>query len=240
MSYYTGYELGQPKGLFSDDSSFVTAGSVWASLIDYWAYTGDDQYNDIIQEALLFQRGPGDDYMTPNQTNTEANDDQSAWALAAMTAAEKHFPSKDGSPTWLDLAKKVFDTQVARWDTETCSGGLRWQIFTFNKGYDYKSTQSHGSLFQLAARLAAFTGNQTYSDWAEKTYQWTKFIGFISDDFRVYDGAHTEEDCSIVNRVPWSYNAASFVYGSAIMYNHVCLGRTAVIYPMLIYLDYQL
>ena len=40
-------------------------------LINYWQYTGDDQYNDLVSEGLLFQVGPLDDFMPPNQTKTE-------------------------------------------------------------------------------------------------------------------------------------------------------------------------
>lgn len=155
--------------------------------------------------------------------NAQGNDDQGLWALAAMTAAEQQFPSPLTSVTWLDLAKNVFDLQAARWDTANCGGGLRWQIFTFNNGYDYKQTFSTGVFFQLAARLARFTGNQTYADWAEKSYDWTTSVGLISTDFKVYDGASITSNCSQPVRLQWTYVAADFLYGSAVMYNFVSL-----------------
>lgn len=46
------------------------------ALIDYWYYTGDTQWIDLTQQGLLFQVGPNRDYMPPNQTMTEGNDDQ--------------------------------------------------------------------------------------------------------------------------------------------------------------------
>ena len=193
-------------------------------MVDYWAYTGDDQYNDLVKSALTGQRGSGNDYMPVNQTKTLGNEDQGFWALAAMNAAEKGFPSSSGSIGWLDVAKNVFDEQVLRWDAKTCDGGLRWQIFPFNQGYDYKNSASNGMLFQLAARLAAFTGNSTYVDWAEKAYDWTKSVGFISNESRVYDGAHSTDNCSDVDKIEWSYISACFIYGSAVMYNHVGSG----------------
>lgn len=209
-------------GLFGYECYWDEVGAVWSGMIDYWAYTGDDQYNDLIQQALAGQRGPSNNYMVLNQTKTEGNDDQGMWALAAMNAAEKGLPNASDSPNWLDLAKNVFDSQVRRWDTETCNGGLRWQIFKFNAGYDYKNSISNGVFFQLAARLASFTGNQTYSDWAEKSYDWTKSIDLITDDFNVYDGVRVGNDCKSPNRVQWSHFLACFTYGSAVMYNHVC------------------
>lgn len=48
------------------------------TLIDYWYYTGDTKWNEIIQQGLLFQVGPHNDYMPPNQTMTEGNDDQAS------------------------------------------------------------------------------------------------------------------------------------------------------------------
>ena len=100
------------------------------TLIDYWYYTGDDSWNDDTMEGLLFQVGDKADYMPRNQTKTEGNDDQGFWGLAAMTAAEYKFPDPpDDKPQWLALAQAVFNTQAARWDTEHCGGGLRWQIF---------------------------------------------------------------------------------------------------------------
>ena len=140
-----------------------------------------------------------------------------------MTAAELEFPTASASQniTWLSLAKSVFDLQVARWDTKYCSGGLRWQILTFNNGYNYKNAQSTGTFFQLAARLAKFTGNSTYADWAQKSYDWLSSSTLITSDFKVYDGFIIPE-CDHPSKLQWSYNAANLVYGSAIMYNLVC------------------
>jgi len=110
---------------------------------------------------------------------------------------------------------------VGRWDTTQCGGGLRWQIFTFNQGYDYKNSVSQGLFFQLAARLAHYTGNQTYADWASKSYNWTKSIGLIDSDYSIYDGTKVNGNCSDIAHIQWSYNAGAFMYGSAVMYNYV-------------------
>ncbi len=148
-------------GLFPDPYYFWESGLAWDSLINYWALTGDDTYNDRISEALIFQsNGDKLDFAPVNQSTFLGNDDQSTWALAAMTAAEKGFPSPlfqiDGQQTsnlWAQMAQNVFDEQVLRWDTKSCGGGLRWQIFSFTNGYDYKNSISNGNFMQLAARL---------------------------------------------------------------------------------------
>lgn len=151
-----------------------------------------------------------------------------------MRAAELRFPNPSTSPSWLDLAINVFNDQASRWDTQNCGGGLRWQIFTFNEGYDYKNTASNAAFFQLAARLARYTGNQTYADWATKTYDWISSVGFITDDYRVFDGAFVDGNCSAISRLQWTYNVGAFMYGSAVMTNLVGSAFFALRKPRLI------
>lgn len=150
-----------------------------------------------------------------------------------MRAAELRFPNPSSSPSWLDLAINVFNNQASRWDTKKCGGGLRWQIFTFNDGYDYKNTLSNAAFFQLAARLARYTGNQTYADWATKTYDWTSSVGFITDEYKVFAGASVHGNCSAVNRLQWTYTAGAFMYGSAVMTNLVGSALFAIRKPRL-------
>lgn len=44
---------------------------MFGQMIEYWYYTGDTTYNDVITQGLLAQVGPNNDYMPPNQTKTE-------------------------------------------------------------------------------------------------------------------------------------------------------------------------
>lgn len=190
------------------------------ALIDYWYYTGDTTYNDITEQGLLFQVGPNNDYMPPNQTLTEGNDDQGFWGMAVMTAAEYNFQNPgDGKPQWLALAQAVFNTQAARWDSAECGGGLRWQIFRWNEGFDYKNTISQACFFNLAARLARYTGNQSYADWADRTWDWMISTQFIDpESYYIYDGAHIQ-NCSLIEPYQWTYNAGAFLLGAAAMYS---------------------
>ncbi|KAJ5203593.1 Six-hairpin glycosidase [Penicillium cf. viridicatum] len=86
-----------------------------------------------------------------------------AWGLAAMTVAELEYIEDSSMPSWLNLTEGVFQAQVARWDTGNCNGGLRWQIWPYQNGYNTKDATSNGGLFQLSVRLARYTKNQTYS-----------------------------------------------------------------------------
>ena len=191
-------------------------------MVNYWYYTGDTTYNDVVQEALLHQAGDDGDFMPLNQTKTEGNDDQGFWGMAAMTAAETSFQDPPStSPGWLALAQGVFNTQVTRYDTTTCNGGFRWQIFTFNSGYNYKNSISNGCFFNLAARLALYTGNATYAEWATKTWDWMYGVGLISETYQVFDGTQNTDNCTSKDHNTWTYNAGIFTLGAAAMYNYV-------------------
>lgn len=199
---------------------------MFTALVEYWYLTSDDTWNNITTQGITWQAGPSGSFMPANQTRTEGNDDQSFWAFAAMSAAERNFPDpppSSGSPGWLAMAQAVFNTQAARWDTSTCNGGLRWQIFTFNNGWTYKNTISNGCFFNLAARLAKYTGNSTYADWADTVWDWTGEVGFMTDTYRFWDGADVSNGCGDWNYIEWTYNTGVYLLGAAVMYNLVGL-----------------
>lgn len=222
VKYYTGNNTGDVPGNLPDPYYWWEAGAMFGTLVDYWFLTGDESYVDITSQALVHQAGDDRDFMPTNQTRTEGNDDQGFWAMAAMSAAENNFPNPpDDEPQWLALAQAVFNEYTTRWDNTTCNGGLRWQIFTFNNGYNYKNSIANGCFFNLAARLARFTGNQTYADWAEQIWDWMVAVDFITPEFAVEDGASVQggSNCASQDVTQWSYNAGIFLHGAAVMYN---------------------
>lgn len=81
---------------------------------------------------------------------------------------------------------------------------------------------ANGCFFNLGARLARYTGNTTYSDWAVKTWDWMETIGFIDNStYAIYDGANIADDCKDINKAEFSYNNGVFALGAAFMYNYV-------------------
>lgn len=100
---------------------------------------------------------------------------------------------------------------------------LRWQVYPFLSGYDYKNSIANGCFFNLGARLARYTNNNTYADIAEKAWDWTTGVGLIDENYRIYDGAHIETNCTDINRIQFSYNMGVWTLGAAMMYNHVSL-----------------
>ncbi|KAI5865583.1 glycoside hydrolase family 76 protein [Durotheca rogersii] len=220
VKYYTGNNTGDVPGNLPDPYFWWEAGAMFGTLIDYWFYTGDDTYNAITTQAMLHQTGEDRDFMPRNQTRAMGNDDQGFWAMAAMSAAENNFPNPpEDEPQWLALVQAVFNEYAGRWDTEDCGGGLRWQVFAFNNGFDYKNSISNGCFFNIASRLARYTGNQTYANWAEKVWDWMEDIGYIDEDYNVYDGAGALKNCADINRAQWTYNAGIFLQGAAVMQN---------------------
>jgi mannan endo-1,6-alpha-mannosidase len=228
MQYYKGNLSGQTPGILpgpppAGDYYWWEGGAMWGTLIDYWKLTGDTSYNDVITQAMLWQVGPDKDYMPPNVTASLGNDDQGFWGMSAMLAAENGFPNPPADqPQWLALAQAVFNTQANpdRHD-DTCNGGLRWQIPWSNNGYNYKNSIANGCFFNLGARLARYTGNQSYADWAETTWEWVRGVGFMDDSYNIYDGGHVEKNCTDINRAQFSYNNAVYLLGAAYMYNYV-------------------
>ena len=220
MSYYSGtsekfVDLPEPHYWWQ-------AGALMGSMLDYSHYTGDKSYDKIVSKALLAQVGPDFDYMLPSHFGQEGNDDQAFWGFAVMSAAERNFPHPDENvPDWLQLGSNLWNSLASRWNTTACGGGLLWQIFASNpNGLDYKNTVSNGGFFQISARLARATGNDTYLQWAEKVWDWTEGIGLIDADFNVHDGASASHDCKDTNPVTFSYSAAIYLYGAAVLADH--------------------
>lgn len=139
-----------------------------------------------------------------------------------MSALEYQFPEPGQAPAnYLEVAVNAFNNIVSRWDTTTCDGGLKWQIYPENNyGYNYKNSISNGCTFALGARLARYTGNQTYADWAVKIYDWSKSVGLITDIYEVFDGTDDKKNCAeVADETQWTYNNAMFLHGSAFMYD---------------------
>ncbi|KAI5460837.1 glycoside hydrolase [Mariannaea sp. PMI_226] len=229
MLLYQGNKTGEIPGILpgppsegKGDYYWWEGGAMMGTYIDYWKLTGDSSYNDVITEGILHQTGDNRDFMPLNHTASLGNDDQGFWGMTAMLAAESKFPNPPADKAqWLALAQAVWTTQAHpnRHD-KYCGGGLRWQIPFSNSGYNYKNTIANGCFFNLGARLARYTGNETYAKYAEETWDWLWNINYIDHKtWRVYDGGHVEKNCTDINKATFSYNSAILLQGSAFLYN---------------------
>ncbi|RMZ87208.1 hypothetical protein DV736_g5567, partial [Chaetothyriales sp. CBS 134916] len=230
LTYYSGNLTGGTPGILPGPCESTAcyywweAGAMWGALINYWQYTGDSSYNPTVKQALQFQRGPLENYNPPNQSKNMGVDDQAFWGFAALEAAEAGLPdtTEDGDPSWLELAQAVFNFQADLWDDATCGGGMRWQVYSFNAGWNLKNTISNGGNFQLAARLARYTGNQSYADWADKMWDWmqgTPLFQMQDNSLYIWDNTDTTNNCSDVAHFAWTYNYGTMLMGAANMYN---------------------
>ncbi|KAL8383225.1 hypothetical protein RB595_006802 [Gaeumannomyces hyphopodioides] len=230
MLMYPGNKTGQEPGILpgpptenKGDYYWWQGGALMGTMIDYWHLTGDTEYNKIISEGILNQVGEGRDFQPAKHRASLGNDDQGFWGMTAMLAAENKFPDppKD-QPQWLALAQAVWTTQAApeRHDN-TCNGGMRWQVPPTNAGYDYKNTIANGCFFNIGARLARYTGNKTYAEHAEKTFDWLYAVNYIDHEtYKVYDGGHVNNNCTDIHKAQFSYNIAVLLEGCAFMYNY--------------------
>ncbi|KAJ5771429.1 uncharacterized protein N7511_003480 [Penicillium nucicola] len=218
MTWYYGNETGQIPGAFPD--KWWEGSALFLALLQYWHFTGDTTYNSELSIGLQWQSGDDGDYMPSNYSSYLGNDDQMFWGLAAMTATEYAFPDRSTGFSWLSLAQGVFNTQIKRWDTTSCGGGLRWQIWPYQSGYGMKNSISNGGLFQLSARLARYTGDAIYLQWANKIWDWSVSSPLLSNTtWNVADSTNVDNDCATQGNAQWTYNYGTFLMGAAYMYN---------------------
>ncbi|KAI0480933.1 glycoside hydrolase family 76 protein [Xylariaceae sp. FL0804] len=223
----TAGEFDQPEPWYWWES-----GEGWNALMHYTIYTNDTTYEADILSSLAANVGPNYDFVPPSQSGWEANDDQVYWVYNALTALEHNFTAlpcaagdgEDGcANSWLAISTNAFEDFVRRWaaDGATCNGGLKWQYDASLSGWTYKNSVSNGGFFQTAARLARYTGNQTFADWADRVWAWSEGVGFLDGaNYHVYDGAGDEDDanCTQIDRDEWSYNLATYLHGAAHMH----------------------
>ncbi|KAJ5949759.1 CAZyme family GH76 [Penicillium verhagenii] len=196
MTYYKGNETGHIPGAFA--SKWWEGAALFLALLQYWHFTGDTTYNDNLRVGLEWQAGD-DDYMPTNYSSYIGNDDQMFWGLAAITAAELKFADATDvgdDYSWLSLAQGVFNSQIDRWDTTSCDGGLRWQIWTYESGYTMKNSISND--LGLGSDFPPLS-NSTWN---------------------VADSTETTNDCATQGNDQWSYNYGTFLMGAAYMYNY--------------------
>lgn len=166
--------------------------------------------------------------MPANQSKNEGNDDQVFWAYSMIQAAEYKFPDPPSDkPGWLAMTQSVFNQFVKRFNKEVddnlCGGGMRWQIYPWLNGWTYKNMASNGGLFHLGARLAVYTKNDTYAQWAEKAFTWMSNSPLLPGDGTVNDGTSitTDPPCKDADTTQWTYNYGIMIAGAAYVRTHL-------------------
>lgn len=238
-SYYKGNQSGQILGILpgppashTGDYYWYAAGAMFGTFIDYWHVTGDDSYNKMVMDGMIAQIGDQKNYEPANWSLSLGNDDQAFWGMAALSAAETRFPNppKD-QPTWIDLAHTVWNMQQSRIDN-MCGGGLHWQARQSNAGWDYKNVVANAMFVNLGARLARYTGNDTFVQYADQIWDWMWGLNYIDHKtWSVYDGGYIQDDCKQVSTYTFTTNGAALIEATAYLYNYV---RSTHIFPFLL------
>lgn len=92
-----------------------------------------------------------------------------------------------------------------------------------------KNAISNGGFFQLAARLARYTGDNEYATWATKVWDWSVNTPLVNNKtWLVQDSTEGTEDCKNGANIPWTYNYGAYLMGTAYMYNYVRLNPPAM------------
>jgi mannan endo-1,6-alpha-mannosidase len=150
--------------------------------------------------------------------------DDSILGFGALSAAENGYREPPAPyPSWLTICDNVFNDYVSRWyvANSTCGGGLKWQVFSTSNDYTYKNSISNGGVFQLAARLARFTNNQTYYAWTETVWDWSVSLNLLNNKYDVNDDAGETSNYTNIDHTKWSYNIAIYLYGAAVLHNYI-------------------
>jgi hypothetical protein len=67
MTYYTGNLPGNEPGLLPQPYYWWEAGAMWGGMVEYWHFTGDRTYNDVVAQAIFAQKSPTNDFLMPEQ-----------------------------------------------------------------------------------------------------------------------------------------------------------------------------
>jgi 3-methylcrotonyl-CoA carboxylase beta subunit len=209
--------------------------------LDYWHYTGDDQYNNIVREGLMHQFGDNNDLvrftsraestktlhvrvlgrtiadshqMPANQSKNEGNDDQVFWAFSMIAAAEYKLPDPpQGQPGWLAMTQSVFNQFVNRFNKEVADG-----------------TCGGGMRWQIYPWLNGWTYKNTASNGGlfhlgarlamytkNEAYDWMAQSPLLPGDGQVNDGTDvtTNPPCKDADHTQWTYNYGMLIAGAA-------------------------
>ncbi len=158
-------------------------------LMDYQRRTGDRRWQGKIAAAVR------------NRAGRYLNDDD-LWAVIASVDAW----AMDRDPELLEWAATNYSRIVAgQWD-DHCGGGLWW-----DPRHTYKNAITNELLLYASTRLYLATGQQTYRDWALRTWGWFAASGMIGPDGLVNDGLDAQ--CRNNGAPRYTYNQGVLLGG---------------------------
>lgn len=178
------------------------------AILDYLYATGSEEYLNFANECYSVF-APFMEWVTPAYY-----DDEAWWALAWTRGYE--LTVKRGAPNqkYLDSAISIFDDMTSGWDN-TCSGGLWFMRDPPRYGTgNFKGSIQNEQFLALACRLHLATrptGDDTYLDWARKTWTWFRNSGMINDRHLINNGL--DKNCRNDQGIAWTYTQGVILGG---------------------------
>jgi len=176
------------------------AANALTAVIGYCQVSGDRSYLDVAGNTFTRARRRNAGFIN------EYFDDNLWWALAWVAARDL-----TGEQRYLDAARAVFAHSLTGWDG-TFGGGLWW-----NQDRRYKNAITNELFLALAARLAQrVPGDQSYQDWALRSWDWLHRSGLIGPGGLVNDGLSAAGANN--GGITWTYNQGVILGGLAALH----------------------
>ncbi len=233
MTYYHGNQTGQiPVSCPAPHPAATTTGgrggALWGTLVDYWHYTNDTTYNDVVQQALIFQSD--NSYMPGNWSLSMGNDDQGFWACLPCwpprppsrtrpRANHSGWPWHRPSSTHRRLPTATMEPAAA-----ACGGrSSRPTTATATRTASPTASSSTSARASLGIRGTTRTRPK-----ATQTWDWLNQVGFMNSEYDIFDGANVDTNCTDLHKEQFTYNAAIYLQGAAFMYDYVSCPATTI------------
>ncbi|KAI8924295.1 glycosyl hydrolase family 76-domain-containing protein [Entophlyctis helioformis] len=202
---------------------------IWTSIVEYLRTANDimvlDTFRDALGSASFDEMGDflgGDLADLERSMNGKTNDKLVLWALVASRGANIFGVATQvasQSATFQEIAVGTWTQLLSGWRNTTCKGGIVTDPSDTSRNATKSSTTNAGFM-ALSAQLYAMTGNTTYKEWADGTYNWMAETGLITSAFEVYAGLTAE--CA-VQRAQWSAPAGLLMTSLATLYQATTL-----------------
>ncbi|NJR51296.1 MAG: glycoside hydrolase family 76 protein [Leptolyngbyaceae cyanobacterium CSU_1_3] len=185
-----------------DTTGWWNSANALETTIDYSAITQTITYRTNVFNT--FEKNKHTNFLNP-----WFYDDQGWWALTWIKAYDL-----TGDTRYLEMAKTIFEDLKQGWDS-TCGGGVWW-----HKRREYKNAITNELFLAIAAKLHLRTPNSTgedsYLNWAKRSWEWFKNTGMINANNMVNDGL--DQACQNNGKTTWTYNQGVILGGLVDMY----------------------
>jgi len=228
------------EGTFNQsETPWHESGMIWGMHFDYARWTGDEQYLDVVTQAL-YNQSNGDQHDFLRAGAKEQWNDDILWPSQAVIAAVELYGLNATLPnsneTWINLADKTFQEAGSQQD-DKCGGGIYWYRDRTDRKGTYKSFITHAEFISLGARSYIVTQDADTLSEVKRILDWVISSGLGSPETGVlFDGMSTK-NCTEFTTFQWSYNYGQWLGSLAWM--HKATGEQRYLDMAAPFLDYS-